>query len=290
MLVNNIDDIWGADLVDMQEWSTDNKGYKYMLNVIDIFSKYAWCVPLKDKTGLTVLNALKSIVKSSGRKPNLLWVDKGKEFYNSHFNAWMKDNDIVMYSTYGEHKSVVVERFNRTLKEGMWKRFTAENTRMWIDKIDNLLLIYNNKKHSSIGMSPVEASKDENVEKVINKGRYISRPKRKALFRVDDKVRITRLKGVFEKGYLPNWSEEIFTISEVQKTSPVTYKLRDSLGVILDGSFYGEELQKTSQEVYRIEKVLRKKKINGIIHGLVKWMGYSDKHNQWIPLDELEKV
>lgn len=144
MEVYEIDDVWGADLVEMQEWSKHNKGYKYMLNVIDVFSKFAWSIPLKDKTGLTVLNALKSIVEQFSRKPKKLWVDKGKEFYNKHFDDWLKLNKITRYSTFGEHKSAVVERFNRTLKEKMWKQFTATNTRNWINMIDDLIYNYNN--------------------------------------------------------------------------------------------------------------------------------------------------
>jgi len=288
--VSEIDDIWGADLVEMQEWSKDNKGYRYMLNVIDVFSKFAWSRPLKDKTGLTVLYALKEIIAKSGRKPSHIWVDKGKEFYNKYFDEWLHENNVIRYSTYGEHKSVVVERFNRTLKTNMWKRFTAENTRNWINMLDSLLFKYNNKIHSTIGMTPVKASKKENEMKVLQnfktRSGVISKPK----FKVGDKVRISRIKGTFEKGYLPNWSEELYSIYEVQQTLPVTYKLKDLLGEKIEGSFYQQELQKSHQEIYRVEKILRKKKINGVDHGLVKWSGYSEKHNQWLPVKELEKL
>ena len=112
-----VDNIWSCDLVEMQEWSKENKGYRYMLNVVDVFSKYAWSIPLKDKTGITTLNAFKQIVQSSKRKPKHIWVDKGKEFYNKHIDEWIKENNIVRYSTYGEHKSAVVERFNRPLRQ-----------------------------------------------------------------------------------------------------------------------------------------------------------------------------
>ena len=274
----------------MQEWSKQNKGFRYMLNVIDVFSKYAWSIPLKDKTGTTTLNAFKEIVKNSGRMPKHIWVDQGKEFYNKHMDEWIKENNIIRYSTYGEHKSAVVERFNRTLKEKMWKRFTAENTRNWINMLDKLINKYNNTVHSTIKMTPTEASKPENKFKVLNNHGYLQHQQLNPKFEVGDRVRISRVKAVFEKGYLPNWSEEIYEITEVKQTNPFTYNLKDLNGEDIAGSFYGDELQKTNQDVYRIEKIIRKKKINGIEHGLVKWLGYDEKYNSWEPMSEIERL
>jgi hypothetical protein len=276
----------------MQEWSKVNKGYRYMLNVIDIFSKYAWSIPLKDKKGTTVLDGFKQIVNESKRIPKKIWVDEGKEFYNKDVTGWLKENDITRYSTHGEHKSAVVERFNRTLKEIMWKRFTAENTRNWINMIDKLIFDYNKRLHSTLGMTPAKASLKENeikvIENTLNKTRKI--PQSKVKLKVGDKVRISRIKGLFEKGYLPNWSEALYIIDQVLKTVPVTYKIKDSLGRIIDGSFYNEELQKSNQEVYRVEKVIRKKKIDGVEHVFVKWSGYSDEYNSWIPIEDSKKL
>ena len=287
-----IDDVWGADLVDMREWIKQNKGFKYMLNVIDVFSKFAWSIPLKDKTGKTTLEAFRKIEKESGRSPKHLWVDKGLEFYNKDVDGWLQENNIIRYSTFGEHKSVVIERFNRTLKEMMWKRFTAENTRNWIDMLEDLLKTYNSRVHSTIGMTPIKASLTENKVTVFQNIMKKTRPliKNKAKFKVGDKVRVSRIKALFEKGYLPNWSEELYVIDKVLMTIPVTYKLKDLLGERTNGSFYTEDLQKSMQEVYRIEKVIRKKKIDGIQLALVKWSGYSDKHNSWLPVKELEKL
>src|SRR6266496_6652036 len=196
---------------------------------------------------------------------------------------WRKENNITRYSTHGEHKSAVVERFNRTLKTNMWKRFTAENTRVWINMLDKLMNDYNNKYHNTIEMTPTEASKKENEVEVLNNQEFVERTVDKHKFKVGDRVRISRIKGLFEKGYLPNWSEEVFEIVEGKNTNPYTYILKDSQGEVVVGSFYTEELQKTSQEVYRIEKVLRKKKINGVEHVFVKWLGYDKKFNEWIP-------
>jgi Chromo (CHRromatin Organisation MOdifier) domain len=276
----------------MQEWSKLNKGYRYMLNVIDVFSKYVWSIPLRDKKGTTVLDAFIQIVNESNRIPKHIWVDEGKEFYNKDITSWLKENNIIRYSTHGEHKSAVIERFNRTLKEMMWKRFTAENTRNWINMLDRLISDYNNRIHSTLGMTPTEASLKTNlteaIQNTLNKTRIILKSKIK--FKIDDRVRISRIKGLFEKGYLPNWSEALYIIDEVQKTVPVTYKIKDSMGRIIEGSFYNEELQKSDQEVYRVEKVIRKKKIDGIDHAYVKWSGYSDEYNQWIPMKDLEKL
>ena len=285
-----VDEIWGADLVEMQEWSKQNNGYRYMLNIIDVFSKYAWSVPLKDKRGESVTIAFKSIVKSSNRQPKFLWVDQGKEFYNRNMDEWLKQNNITRYSTFGEHKSAVVERFNRTLKEKMWKRFTAENTRNWIGMLDRLINSYNNTKHSTVKMTPTEASKKNNEAYIIGSRKYRNVGDNKNKFRVGDRVRIGRIKGAFEKGYLPNWSEEVFNIHKVQHTSPITYVLKDSSGEVLEGGFYKEELQKTSQELYRIEKILQRKKIKGVDHALVKWVGYSKKYNEWIPTKNLKNI
>ena len=289
--MNEIDDVWAADLVELQEWKNVNKSYRYILNVIDCFSKYAWSVPLKDKRGETVLDAFKYIVETSNRKPMYIWVDEGKEFYNKDMTAWLKDENILRYSTHGEHKSAIAERFNRTLKERMWRRFTAENTRNWIDMLDDLLSKYNNSYHSTIRMRPVDASKKENESDVWeNLFKDDEHHKKSSKFKIGETVRISRIKGIFEHGFLPNWSEQIYKIHKINNSSPVTYILEDLQNEIIEGSFYNEELQKTSQEVFRIEKVLRKKKINGIEHGLVKWIGYSDKFNEWLPVSKLQNI
>ena len=131
------DNIWGADLADMQLISNFNKGFRFFLCVIDIFSKYAWVVTLKGKKGASIVNAFQSILKDSDRKPNKIWVDKGSEFYNNYFKKWLQDNDIAMYSTNNEGKSVVAERFIRTLKNKIYKYMTSISKNLFIDKLDD---------------------------------------------------------------------------------------------------------------------------------------------------------
>ena len=154
VLVNGIDKIWAADLVDKF-----NRSVKYLLAVIDVFFKYGWLIPLKDKTGKSVASVLKTIFKE--RKLEKMWVDKGKEFYNKD----VKDL-IELYSTENEEKSSIVERWIRTMKENMWKYFSANSTNVYIDALPDLVREYNNTRHSSIKMTPVKASKKENELRV----------------------------------------------------------------------------------------------------------------------------
>ena len=273
VLVSGIDKIWAADLADMKAFSGYNQGYSFLLLVIDIFSKYGWIIPLKNKEGKTVAEALKTIFKE--RKPEKMWVDKGKEFYNKN----VKDL-IELYSTENEEKNSVVERWIRTIKEKMWKYFTDNNTYTYMDILSDLVRDYNNTKHSSIKMTPVEASKKKN-ELTVWRNLYPDRLKIhdiKPKFLVGDKVRISKKKKTFEKGYTTRWTEEIFTITKIQNTKPVTYKIADLNGEEIDGTFYEPELQKTGQQVFRIEKVIEE----GKNKSLVKWKGYSNKFNSWV--------
>ena len=265
----------------MQAFSKFNRGVKYLLAVIDILSKYGWLVPLKDKTGKSVASALKTIFKE--RKPEKMWVDKGKEFYNKDVKELVE-----LYSTENEEKFSVVERWIRTMKEKMWKYFTDKSTNVYIDILPSLVKDYNNTRHSSIKMTQVKASKKEN-ELTVWKNLYPEHleihdinPK----FSVGDQVRISKKKKTFEKGYTTRWTEEIFTIVEVKRTRPPTYKIADLNGEEIKGSFYEPELQKTSQEIFRIEKVIRR----GKKKSLVKWKGYSDDFNSWVDNKDIVNI
>ena len=160
MLVFNKDEIGSADLVDMQAFSSFNKGFKYIFTVIDVFSKYAWAVPIKDKSAASVTKAFEKIIID--RIPKKLWVDEGKEFYNASFKKLLDKHKIDMLSTFNDGKAVVIERFNRTLKNIIWKYFTANNTRFYLDALDQMVKNYNDKVHSTIKMTPKEASKNIN--------------------------------------------------------------------------------------------------------------------------------
>ena len=222
------DNMWGVDFADMQSLSRKNKGIKYVLCAIDLYSKYAFVIPLKDKKGTSIVNAFDKIIKQSNRKPNKIWVDQGGEFYNNVFEKWLSDNDINMYSTYNEDKSVVVERFIRTLKNKLYKHMTATGKNVYYDVLDDVVNKYNNTKHSTIKMKPIDVGDN-------NKRVYIGEHNEKdSRFKVGDRVRISRYKNIFAKVYTPNWSKEIFIVDKINDTVQYTYN-----------RFYDKELQKS---------------------------------------------
>jgi len=273
-------DLWQADLVEMIPYSNKNKNYKYILTVIDCFTKRAWALPLKSKTGKEVAGAMSKILLEDS--PKLLQVDNGKEFYNTTFDALMTKYNIHKYSTFSVTKACIVERFNRTIKEKMFREFTASGSHEWISILPKLLEEYNSSRHRTIGMSPMQA--DANPESVEIKHREINNAKIK--FKVGDNVRISTQKGVFTKGYLPNWSTEIFEVIKLNKTLPATYQLQDYMGKPIAGCFYSEEMFKTNfPNEYLIEKIIRKKgkKV------FVKWLGFDNTHNSWINTCDVKK-
>ena len=273
------DNIWDIDLADMRLLSKYNKGIKYLLCAIDLFSKYAFVVPLKDKKGASIVNAFRKILDKPGRKPTKIWVDQGSQFYNGNFKKWLGNNDISMYSPYNEGKSIVAERFIRTLKNKLYKYMTAVSRNVYYDILDTIIEKYNNTWHSSIKMKPKDVENDNSTEYVEESN------KKDPKFKVGDHVRISKWKNIFAKGYAPNWSEEVFVVSKVENTVPWTYEINDLNGEKIVGSFYEKELQNTNQKEFRIKRVI-KKKGNKLY---VKRKGYDDSFNSWISKNDLIK-
>ena len=271
------DNIWVADLADMQIISKFNKGFRFLLCVIDIFSKYACVVPLKDKKDISIVSAFQKILDDSKRKPNKIWVDKGSEFYNSHFRKWLKDNSTEMYSTHNEGKSVVAERFIKTIKNKIYKCMISISKNIYINKLDDIVDEYNNTYHRTIKMKPIDVKDNTYIN--IDKEIIDNNPK----FKVGHHVRISKYKSIFAKGYTPNWSEEVFVIKEIKNTVPWTYVINDLNVEGFIGTFYENELQRTNQEEFRIEKVIKKK--DDKLY--VKWKGYDNSFNNWIDKKDL---
>lgn len=278
VIQKGIYDTLQIDLVEMIPYAKENKSYKYLLTAIDIFSKKAYAKPLKSKKAHDVVLAMESILNEIGEPVKNIQADNGKEWYNKEFRHLMKQRKINFYSTFSSLKASICERFNRTLKNKMWKMFSLNGNYKWINHIEALLKDYNNSFHRTIQMKPNLVTKA--IEQQLLKTVYKYTPSnKKGKFKANDHVRISKYKGIFQKGYTPNWSTEIFQIHRVLSTTPPTYIIKDHDSNIISGKFYEKELQKTKyKDVYLVEKVLRKK--GSRLY--VKWLGLDSSQNSWI--------
>lgn len=284
--MRGIDDTFQADLVEMIPYAHQNNGYKYILVIIDTFSKFAWCVRLKNKTGMEVTKAMQYVFeKNPNRIPKNLQTDAGKEFYNGSFQKLMRRHNINHYSTYSKMKASICERFNRTLLNRIWYRFNLQGTHKWINMLDEVLESYNSTTHRTIKMRPADVTKsaEKFLLRTVYKGNASVVVSNKQKFHIGDRVRISKYKTIFEKSYTPNWSTELFNVVTVLPTVPVTYTLADLAGNKIKGCFYEQELQKTKHtDVYLVEKILQRKG-NKVF---VKWLGFSNSENSWIDADD----
>lgn len=283
-----------ADLLDVQSHSRDNEGYRFILTVIDIFSKKAWAIPLKTKGGEVVARALDEIFSSDA--PLYLQTDKGKEFYNVHVAAVLKEYNTIHFSTENDNiKASIVERFNQTLRVILHRAFTKLGRYRYLDILDDILRGYNNRVNANTGVAPNEVDnlspekREDIFLRLHDNSLHFTKPS--VSLRVGDAVRMVKSRWAFQRGYTPNWTREIFYVSEVLLTSPTTYRVVDYNKENIAGTFYKQELQKVKEpEEYAIESVLERKRIAGRKMVLIKWMGYPDTFNSWIPESEIKDI
>ena len=279
--------LYQIDLVDMSKFSQENDGYKWLITCIDTFSKKAWVFKTKNKRGSTITDAMRDLLRQN--RPEKIEFDQGKEFNNELFLKLLKNLKIHYYSIYSDKKCSIVERFNRTLKTRMYRSFTARGSHKWINEVQDLVAGYNNTKHRSIGMSPNKVNR--NNERKVRKRLYpiIKRKRQKIKFQPGQTVRITRKKGIFEKGYDMTYSYEVFKIDSVKPTYPLTYAIKDFNGEVLKGSFYGNEIQLVdkSDNIYPVEKIISTRNRAGTREYLVKWLGYPIAANSWVAHQDL---
>ena len=218
----------------MQLISQFNKGFSFLLSIIDIYSKYVWAIPLKDEKGIIITNGFPKILKESNRKTEKVWVDKSREFYNRSMKSWLEKNGIEICSTHNEAKYFLAERFIRTLKNKIYKYMTPVSKNVYINKWDDIINKSNNTYHSTIKTKPVDVKPKtciESSKEIINKD-----PK----FKIGDTVGIQN--KIFTKAYTPNWSEEVLVITKVKNTVSWTYIISDLNGEEIVGTFYKREL------------------------------------------------
>lgn len=287
-VVRGINKQWQVDLVEMQQYSKVNQGYRYILCVIDIFSRYAYARPLKTKTGIEVAEALQSVFNEAQVTPNFIQADQGLEFYNQHVQKLLQKHSIELFSVYSEKKAAIVERFQRTLQERLYRAFTYQGNYYWLELLPQLIDSYNHSHHRSIQTKPALVNK-KNEADVWLKQYDDLKIKVKPKFSKGDRVRIPKRKTVFTKGYIEKWTDEIFTIHDINtKYNPALYTLIDDDGEIIKGSFYEQELQKVDDDLYRIERVIRYRTINKHRLALVQWKGYREP--TWIDASHISKL
>lgn len=294
-ILNNIDQLWESDLIVMpKEYAKHNDDVKYVLVVIDCFSKFVFVVPLARKTTDAIIIGFKDIFKKTIRRPERLQTDKGGEYDSRKFRKFMKDNDITYNTTNNpDTKCSIAERVIRTLKGKIFKYLSHANTYRYIDVIDKIVKSYNNTYHRTIKMSPSEVN-DSNVLQVyrnMKESRKVPAKRPKPKLKVGDYVRITKSKGIFDKGYSPNWTDEVFKIKSVVKRNPPVYYLVDLSGEDILGTFYEAEVQKVFFDegaARAIDKVIKTKGKGKNVQYLVKWRGYPDSFNSWVNASAVE--
>lgn len=272
-----------------------NNGYKYLFTCIDCFSKMAWVYPMKTNKCSTVMLCFKDILKKCGKKPERLNSDRGSELICKSFEDYLSNENIFHYLSYSLRKCPIVERFNLTIQNLLYKIMARKRSWKWTDYIDQAMKIYLKRKHSTIGMSPIEAEKNENASQVrqnlltfFQKGRSTKqRPK----FKLNDNVRIWKARHKFARGYDESYSREFFKIVDIKKNLPVPrYALEDSKGEPIRGLFFQDELVRFEpSDLFEIE-VKRKRQRGKKTEYLVHYIGYPSSMDEWMPQNELKKL
>lgn len=275
--------LWQMDLMEMIPYSSINKGYKYILTCVDVFSRFARAEPIKTKSGADVAKAIEKMIESN--IPIHIQTDQGKEFYNTIVQNLLKKHKINHYSVFSQFKAAICERFNRTLREKLSRYFTKVGHKIWYEILPTIIVTYNKTANRGIfGLKPVEITKKNASDVWWNQEPEPSIPLVK--YKLGNYVRISRIKGPFIKNFDQNWSEEVFQIVGIDKSkSPVMYMLEDLKHNVINGRFYTQELQVIGDrppEVYRVEKIIKTKGRGEHKQFLVKWHGYSKDYNSWI--------
>ena len=282
VIVFKVDQQWVMDLMDVQKLAKWNKGHRYILTVVDVLSKYAWAIPIKNKTGAVMVQALQMLWKqASPRQPQRVQSDDGTEFMNAKVQAFFKQPQVDHLSTQGDTKAALAEVLIKTLKTKLYRYFTAANTLTYLKALPLIVEQYNQTVHSSIQEKPVHVTPDNQY--LIWKRLYKKQLRKRARpkLRVGDKVQLNEKQRVFDKGYLPGWTEEVFLVQGIASTRPVvTYTLTEWNETPIKGTFYEQDVQKVvlpDEALFRVEKVL-KRKGNQVF---VAWKGWPKEYNSW---------
>ena len=304
---------WDTDTANMTKYKDYNEGYGYFVVFIDIFTRYLYTAPLKTLTGQEMVFVINDLFVNVNEKPEILRSVRGSEYLNRYMKKFLGDKNIKHIFTYYETKANYAERVIKTIKIKITKYLTSKETFRWIDIISDLTYSYNNSFHRSIKRTPTEAQTGnkfnlwseqyaelliaadrtkKKTTKKLTKSRniYIKRYK----FKVGDRVKISFLKRQFDREYSEKWSGEVFTVIERKMNQDIPmYKLKDYNNEVIESYFYEPELQlayMNSEVVYKIEKIIKKRKKGNKREVLVKWKGWPERFNSWVLESELQDI
>ena len=299
VIVAGLDSQWQADLMDMNNIAKDNDSYRYVLLMIDVFSRYTWCEPIKNKTGPEVVKAMKKIFEQ-GRRPKLLQTDKGTEFVNRNVQSYLKSVDIHFFVTQNETKANYAERCIKTLKHKLFRYILKKQSYRYLDVLQDVVQSYNGTVHRSLGVAPKDVRTDNEDE--IRLQQYLLRtknqkkatiPKRKRFkFKTGQTVRISHVRHVFVREYSQKWTGELFKVkSRKWRQHLAVYTLEDWNGEAIQGTFYEPELQAVRVDestAFKIEKILKRRARRGQREVLVRWLHWPSRFDSWIPATDVQ--
>jgi len=291
IIVGEINEIWDADLMDMQKFGSKNKGYRYLAIFIDLFSRFLRVEPMKNKTSQEMLRVMQKVLDKVEVKT--LRTDQGKEYTANIVQEYLKSKGINHIIAYNVYHANYAERVIRTLKGRLYRFFTKKQTHKYIDDLDSIIDSYNNTKHSSIQMAPAQVTPDNQQElyEKLYLPAELKRERKRPVFQfgIGDKVRVSYARKPFKRGYQQNWSDEIFLVDKRIGSLPPRYRLVDLQLEPIKGSFYAQELQDAHDDgLYKVEKVLRYRTKEGKRQALVTWLNYPSKFDSWIDADQLQ--
>ena len=302
----SVDSNWQMDLSDVSHLAPHNDNMRFLLFIIDVYSRYLWVVPLKNKTASSVAEALESVFYNDSRVPGSITTDCGMEFLGKNVQSLLEKFNIGFSTANSTHKACIVERVQKTIKSRITKYFHSLNTYKYINVLQDIVKCYNNTYHSVINNTPKKQSRADSSDDYIKheiarrkSGRAQSKSPR---FKKDDYVRVNLNKKFFEKGYAASWSSEIFLVCDVllpdrphnEDQTYVMYRIKDLTGEPIIGRFHDHELQRVKYSpdaLYLVEKVIKVfKNKKGRKTALVKWVGWPSKFNSEIPYNQIQQA
>ena len=323
VIVDGVDSQWDIDLADMSQISKENDSYKYVLVAIDIFSRYVWCQPLKTKEAVEVVKALTRIL-NQGRRPKVIRSDKGRELRNKKVFDYLKTIGVHHFVTQNDPKANYVERVIKTLKHKLFRYLMKKRTKRYIDVLDDVVRSYNSTVHRSLGRSPSSVNKETENENRLEQ--YLLRThkgkthpehtkskqkltkthkgdsnqtqtkiklKNRYKYKIGQVVRISHVRGIFDREYSQKWTGELFKVKTRYKREDIpVYTLKDWSGEEIEGTFYASELQSVNVDdttEYFIEQILQKRTRKKRKEVLVRWAHWPKKYDSWIPEKDVKQ-